>query len=96
MITDGDSQHSSLEPCAEPLTSSQITQTRRSESPVEHTILDELQDLKDLYTYTFGTRPRGPRANIASWLHGQIQNAQFEIMDERRIGRLQCGKFSVE
>jgi hypothetical protein len=44
--------------------------------------LDELQDLKDLYTYTFGARPRGPRANIASWLHGQIQNAQFEIMDE--------------
>jgi hypothetical protein len=84
---DGRSRHKSLEPGAAPLTSTQIpppltNKKRRSESSDEHTLLDELQDLRDLYTFTYGARPRGPRGNIASWLHGRIQVAQFDIMDD--------------
>ena len=83
--TDGKSRHNLLESYASSLPSNQIAHTstnkRRSESPHEHSLL-KLHDLKVLYTYAYGTQPRGPHANNASWLDGRILAAQFDAMDQ--------------
>jgi hypothetical protein len=51
-------------------------------SPDQHDLSTDLEELKARYAFTFGILPRGPQRNVASWLSGRIQAAQYHVMDE--------------
>jgi hypothetical protein len=72
---------------AEPTTANQNLASpekanRNSASPDKNALLTEIQELRARYAFTFGMLPRGRQGNIASWLHGQIQAAQYQVIDE--------------
>jgi hypothetical protein len=84
---DGRSRQTTLEPLAAPSAANQVPPSFANEkgslaSPGEHALSTELQDLRDRYEFAYGALPRGRRGYMASWLHGQIQAAQYHIMDE--------------
>jgi hypothetical protein len=66
-----------------PQTKAKQTKTNQSLASVDdHDVLTDLAELKAMYAFTFGIRPGGPKCNVASWLRGKIQAAQYQVMDE--------------
>jgi hypothetical protein len=64
-------------------------------SPDKHDLPTDLQELKARYAFTFGTLPRGPKSNVASWLSGQIQAAQYHVTAAFHLSLLNASLFSA-